>query len=326
MMKLKNNEATDEGDSFSRLPDEVLISIFTKLSDLTSLFQCSLVCKRFASTMSHIQSIALTDLPSSEVGSFQSHKNECKLFQEILCISSEEIPRYIQSLSIQKLNFIIFLQKFKKLESIYLEFSCPRNISNSPFLKWKAKFASTRVEFQSFVSLLAASLRKETASACELVEEQENQEISREFLEELHDGYELSLMQCREWVYILCLLIKCHHSLKSVTVTNFENQGKLVLRDEQLNMWRNSLLKEETLDLEVSNVMNIASVPLLLLPSSGYVMKDVFLVIVKSPAESHDDVGEEDIITSDFEEEDKVLGEAVKEILMNHRISKIDFT
>ncbi|KAL2535937.1 uncharacterized protein Fot_17328 [Forsythia ovata] len=261
MMKQKNKEATDEGDNFSPLPDEVLISIFTKLSDLTSLFQCSLVCKRFASTMSHIRSIALTDLPSSEVGSFQSHKNECKLLQEILCISSEEIPRHIQSLSIQKLNFIIFLQKFKKLESIYLEFSCPRNISNSSFLKWKAKFASTR---------LLLYIRR-LASACELDEEQENQEISREFLEELHDGYGLSLMQCREWVYILCLLIKCHHSLKSVTVTNSKKQGKLVLRDEQLNMWRNSLLKEETLDLEVSNVMNIASEPLLLLPSSGYV-------------------------------------------------------
>ncbi|KAL2455517.1 Uncharacterized protein Adt_47240 [Abeliophyllum distichum] len=152
MMEQKNNEATDEGDNFSRPPDEVLISIFNKLSDLTSLFQCSLVCKRFASTMSHIRSIALTDLPSSEVGSFQfqSHKNECKLFQ-----------------------------KFKKLKSIHLEFSCPRNISNSPFLKWKAKFASTRVEFQSFVSLLAASLHKENASACELDEDQENQEISR---------------------------------------------------------------------------------------------------------------------------------------------------
>ncbi|KAL2535938.1 uncharacterized protein Fot_17329 [Forsythia ovata] len=128
-------------------------------------------------------------------------------------------------------------------------------------------------------------------------------------------------MQCREWVYVLCLLIKCHHSLKNATVSNSEKQGKLVLRDEQLNMWRNSFLKEETLDLEVSNVINIASVPLLLLPSSGYVMKDVFLVIVKSPAESHDDVGEEDIITWDFVEEDKLLGEAMKEILMNHHIS-----
>ncbi|KAL2456244.1 Uncharacterized protein Adt_46884 [Abeliophyllum distichum] len=325
MKKLKNDEATDQEDYFGRLPEELLISIFTKLADLKFLCQCSLVCKRFASIMSHVSNVSLT-LPNSEAVSLQSTQNECMLFQEILRISSEEIPGFIQSLSIQKLNFTKFLQKFRKLESIYLEFACPRNISNSPFLKWKAKCGSSRIELESLVSLLPAAVHKKIES--QLDEEQENQEMSRGFIRsQLNNWVKLSFMRCAEWVHILCILIKCHHSLKSVTITNSEKQGKLVLKDEQLITWRNGLLNQDPsllnghrLGCEFPNFVKIAMLRVLNLPLSGYLMKGVFLVIIKFSAELHaNDVGKEDIMTWDYEEEEKVLGEAVKEILMNHK-------
>ncbi|KAL2455519.1 Uncharacterized protein Adt_47242 [Abeliophyllum distichum] len=332
MKKLDNNKTTDMEDNFSRLPEQLLVSIFTKLANLKFLCRCSLVCKRFASTMSGIQNVSLT-LPSSEASSFKSTQDKCKLFQKILCIRSEEIPGFIQSESIQKLNFIIFLQKFEKLESIYLEFTCPKNISNSPFLEWKAKCGSSRAEIESLVCLIPGSIHKITE--CQPDEKQENQLYFSEFLNSQIDNCLGLCWSCTECVHLLCILIKCHHSLKCATITNSEKQGILVLKDEQLILWRNSI-NEEGFDCELPLCLMIASLQVLNLPLSGYLMKKVCLVIIKFIELARDDYDDddddydggeedlitwdydEDILTWDFDEEEKLLGEALKEILSNH--------
>lgn len=331
MKKQENNKATGLEDNFNRLPDRLLVSIFTKLADLKFLCRCSIVCKRFASTMSLIQSVSVI-LPSSEAFSFESTRNECKLFQKILCIKSEEIPAYIRSKSLEKLNFIIFLQKFKKLESIYLEFTCPQKIANSSFLLWKAKCGSGRAEIESLVCLIPGSVHKMTEYQPD--EKQGNQVYTSEDCQ-FHNclGLCWSFMEC---IHLLCVLIKCHHSLKCVTVTNSEKQGKLVLKDEQLVMWRNSLHIGNRFDCELPLYLVTASLKVLNLPLSGYRMKRVFLVFIKFLELAREDYDDDDddydgglddledwdieeaIKTWDFEEEEKLLGEALKEIAAKH--------
>ncbi|KAI3450054.1 hypothetical protein Pfo_006719 [Paulownia fortunei] len=93
---------------------------------------------------------------------------------------------------------------------------------------------------EGLVSRVATSVRKKTEH--EFDEEQEDQETYNFSICHIKDGAFLPIRCCREWLLVLCLLIKCQHSLQSVTITDPEKQRKLVLRDEQLVEWRKNLL------------------------------------------------------------------------------------
>ncbi|KAL3828682.1 hypothetical protein ACJIZ3_017484 [Penstemon smallii] len=316
MKKLKNKEVAGQMGHFDRLPNELVLSILSRIDDLKLLCKCSLVSKRFASTIYCIRTVSLI-LPSfymNDIDSPEAQAPICKLFNDILCYNVEEIPRLIKSSTLQKLNFCIFLQNFRELESIYIEFPCPKSPCISPFLKWKARCRSRGAMIESLVFILPYSMHKKTQHESD--EDQEDEETPTECLEtQFNDCQSLPLSCCREWLPILCLLIKCHNSLQNVTITDSHKHGKLVVRHEQLVEWRNSLLCKEFLNNVSPDFSRISLVPELHLPISGYMMHGVLFMYTEFQGESHGG----DLITYDYDDEEMVVVESVREILKNHR-------
>ncbi|KAL3850185.1 hypothetical protein ACJIZ3_012067 [Penstemon smallii] len=276
-------------DHFHRLPEEVLLYIFSKLTDLKSLCQCSLVSKRFASVISHTRTIYVT-----LHGAHSSVKQTAAL---------------LELLSLQELKL---LKNFKELESIYVEYTYPKEIDSPSFLKWKIKCTSSNAFIGSFICL-SASVHKMIKH--EPDDEQETRQISTEFMR-------LSYRRYMEWLFLIFELAKSHASLKSVRIEDSEKTANLVVRDEQIVKTRSCVLEKELPDVNgIRSLLKIAWVPELRLPLSGYLMRGVGLTIIKPPTEEQGgNVNNHDDITFwDFEDEEKVFAEAVKEILINHR-------
>ncbi|KAE9462766.1 hypothetical protein C3L33_05318, partial [Rhododendron williamsianum] len=54
--KKKNEEAENQ---FHRLPDDVVLNVFDKLSDIRCLCRCFLVSKRFSSLVARVQTVSI---------------------------------------------------------------------------------------------------------------------------------------------------------------------------------------------------------------------------------------------------------------------------
>lgn len=316
MLKLENKKEADGEDHFARLPDELLLSILSRVDDLKFLCQCSLVSKRFSSTILSIQNVSFT-LPGIEHYPKYAENIE-ELFQQILDPSGEEITQLIRSSPLQMLKFSLFLQKFRELKCIYLEFIYPRSFPSSSFFKWKAKYRSSGPMVESIVSMFATSVRKENEPESD--DDQKDQEPPEEFIiscESREDSF-FPLNCVREWLLVLCFLIKSQPSLQSVTITDTDKRGKLALRDEHLVEWRNTLLDGGYSGNFDPLAAGMGWVQELHLPLSGYVMEKAYIVhmgltpdVVMGPEYG-------DAVTWDYEGEEKLIGEALTEILKKY--------
>lgn len=56
--EMKKNEEKD--DQFHRLPDDVVVNIFEKVSDIRLLGRCFVVSKRFSSLIPQVQTVSIT--------------------------------------------------------------------------------------------------------------------------------------------------------------------------------------------------------------------------------------------------------------------------
>ncbi|KAL3850186.1 hypothetical protein ACJIZ3_012068 [Penstemon smallii] len=298
-------------DHFHRLPEELLLYIFSKLSDLNSLCRCLLVSKHFASVISRTQTISIT---LCRAHSFDSYTNICRFFSVAHDLHSEveQTDALLELLSLQKLKL---LGKFKELKSIYLEYAYPKEIDHpSSFLKWKIKCTSSSAVFESFIGLLSASVHKMTDEA------DDEQSSGESICPRINDCFRLAYGRYIEWLCLICMLAKSHDSLKSVRIADSEKHGNLVIRDGKIVQMRSCVLQKELKDNINRSLLELAWVPELRLPLSGYLMRDVGLFIVKVPTETCGNANKNDDMTYwDFDDEEKVFAEAVKEILINHR-------
>ncbi|KAL3828681.1 hypothetical protein ACJIZ3_017483 [Penstemon smallii] len=306
MEKLRNEEVESQLGYFDRLPKEVVLSILSRMDDLKLLCRCSLVSKRFALMIYCIRAVSVS-LPSIGMDSLEAHTYTRMLFK--LGCSGEEIPEFVK-----------FLHNFRELESIYVEFSCLRSPCISPFLKWKAICTSPGPVIQSVLCLVPSSMRKKSEHE-EQEDEEEEETIACNLQSWLKDCSFLPLKCCREWPVILCLIIKYHNSLQNVTITDSCKHGKFVMRNEQLVEWRNSSLSKEFSTEMFPKTFRLSFVPELHLPMSGYLMKRVLFMSMDFLGES-DPGAEYDAMTWDYDDEEKVVGESVREILTEHRDRK----
>lgn len=223
-------------DHFARIPEELLVSILSRLEDLKHIFRCSLVSKRFvASLINQFKSVSLT-LSSTERPPPEFVDDIAELFPKLAAFTSEEILRFIQSSSLKEFKFFTFLQNFRELRSISLEFTCTSAICTSSLFFIRVLFSKERAILQKFVSFIPECLYKETREGFD--------EELIYYGDHIISGTFLPYGCCTNWLLALCLLVKCHPFLENITITNNKKQGTLVLKGEEIVAWRNSFLED----------------------------------------------------------------------------------
>ncbi|XP_047960772.1 uncharacterized protein LOC125205727 isoform X2 [Salvia hispanica] len=224
-MKQAKLEEGNGVDHFARIPQELLSLILSRFEDLKHLCGYSLVSKRFASAIYYLKSVHLT-LPST-THSIESTDEICELLPKLAGFTSEETSEFITSSPIKELAFLSFLQNFRELTSISLDFTCPRSICSSSLLKVWVKFGSGAamveliLEQPAFVPGESSSSDDEDPYAA-LTDTGMRNETQSLF------GC------CCVWLLVLCLLKKCHPSLESVTITNSEKEARLFVSNINL--------------------------------------------------------------------------------------------
>lgn len=298
-------------DHFARITDDVLLLIVSRLESLKHMCQCSLVSKRFASTIYKIQAVSLT-LPSTEIPSDARADDINALFPELAGFTSEEAIRFIQSSSIHEMKFLPFLGNFRRLKSISMEFACANCLCSSSLFKMRVRFSKRGGGVvEKYVSIVADYVRKVTERGYDdgrVYGPRRNDAIADTFL---------PFGCCTNWLLALCLLIKCQPSLERIAITNDKKQGKLVLEDKQLVAWRNSFVPGGLLHDFRPYAYTDGWVSALRIPS-GYLLKGVNVMVSRWDPEPSTVEDDDDAMTWEYPGEKRLLDDAVGEYLRRY--------
>lgn len=152
--------------SINHLPDEIILQIFNKLSDLKTLCFCNLVSKRFSSITLQVTTISFTapnvnpnnnnttsadvSVPKNIFRSF-IHGVVYKplhLFRRIIVPSVKPLPPIISSFYGESFRSAVsFLCKFDLVKNLCVQLPCSSHIDNRCSFRWKVKFGN---RIQSF--------------------------------------------------------------------------------------------------------------------------------------------------------------------------------
>ncbi|KAG6423651.1 hypothetical protein SASPL_114053 [Salvia splendens] len=163
---------------------------------------------------------------------FLPRANEiCGLLPKVAGFTSEEMSEFIKSSLIKELGFFSFLQNFRELRSISLDFTCPRSICSSSLLKVRVKFSSGRAMMELFLEI-PAFVHEEASSS----DESSSSDDEDSYAALTDTGMRAqSLFGCGcVWLLVLCLLRKCQPSLASVTITN-SKRGETIYPVDELD-------------------------------------------------------------------------------------------
>ncbi|KAF7119768.1 hypothetical protein RHSIM_Rhsim13G0215600 [Rhododendron simsii] len=291
----------EEENQFQRLPDDVAVNIFNKVSDMKWLCRSFVVCKRFASLIPLVQKVSI----KANAGDYLS------------------IPRDFHKLPSSPLNVWgpEILAKLTQIRSLNLDLVSYFVADNDSVFKWGAKLAS---HFDSLTLLYAASLSKMKESEEEKEEEDDETDYERTQEEQIC-RFHLAFDCAKEVMLrprILCRVILKYPMLQSISITDSMNKGvRLYLEGEKLVECRNAIMcPEEAVPRTQENMpVWVGSVPVLQLPKSGYVMKGVTIVHVSNGDDSESDA--QLAMVDAFAEEQGVFSEAVVQILKNYKDS-----
>ncbi|KAG5517431.1 hypothetical protein RHGRI_037990 [Rhododendron griersonianum] len=296
---------------FQRLPDDVVLHIFGKLSDVKWLCRCFVVAKRFSSLIPLVQTVSFVTKTWNSDFSIEDGDLQGTIF---LGKFSEFLTNNFRLafLPSPRLNFNDVVFHLKQIEFLNIEFPSHFNADNDSVFKWGANFTTNILE--SFTFLYAASLSKTD-------EEKDRKETKNEIAQdELFRRLNISLDCFKNALLrsgILSCAVRTCLMLQSITITDSNNKGvKLCLAGEKLVQCRNTLEVSPTISSEKFGLWALENmrggyVPVLQLPISGYVMKGVTIVEVCA----FDDTSMLDA----FAEEKGVFSEAVVQILEKHK-------
>ncbi|XP_058198597.1 F-box protein AUF2-like [Rhododendron vialii] len=307
-------EEEEEAENlFQRLPDEVALHIFGKLSEVKWLCRCFVVAKRFSALIPLVQTVSFETETWNSV--FRNEEGDLQLQERKFSEFLTSILKLDLLLPSPRLNFPDLVFQLKQIQSLNIEFPSHLNANNDSVFQWGADFTPI---LKSFTFLYAASLSKTDDKNDR--EETEN-EIS---LNEINRGRrEHVKLYCITnavlWLGTLSCVVPTYPMLQSITITDSNNKGvKLCLGGEKLVEYRNTLEIAPTIPSENHGAwtlgkMRVGYVPILKLPSSGYVMKGATILIFKIFA--FDDTA----LLDAFAEEKGVFSEAVVQILEKHK-------
>ncbi|KAG5517449.1 hypothetical protein RHGRI_038005 [Rhododendron griersonianum] len=203
-------------NQFQRLPNDVVVIIFDKVSDIKWLCRCFVVSKRFSSLVPRVRTLSI-----------QTNA------WDYLSIPRSDFEKLAVLPSLNDSGFE-FLAKLTQVRSLNLDLVSDFIANNDSVFKWGAKITPN---LDSVTFLYAASLTKMMDSE----EEETENEITQE---ELARALSLAIECIGEailWLGILSLDIPKHPMLESITITDSMNKGvRLCLGGEKLVECRNA--------------------------------------------------------------------------------------
>ncbi|KAF7120522.1 hypothetical protein RHSIM_Rhsim13G0214000 [Rhododendron simsii] len=299
--KKKKNQGAE--NQFRRLPDDVVLNIFDKIYDIKWLCRCFLVSKRFCRLISRVQTVSVKRM-------------SCKF--GLLGELSKDSPR-------SNLPGFQFLSVFTRIRSLNLEIASHFKGYNGSVFKWGAKFTA---KHHGVTLLYAESLSEMKEAEEEAEDETENVITLKRLIRRLKLGREC-MYYAGLWLLTLARVVTQHPTLQSITITDPKNKGvKLCLCDEKLVEfrigfnWDSLLLTAKSWMMELEN-MRVGYVPVLQLPMSRYVMKDVINVTFIPNGDGDSEAYS--AMLDAFVEEQGIFSEAVDQILQNHKDSITTF-
>ncbi|KAF7119497.1 hypothetical protein RHSIM_Rhsim13G0213800 [Rhododendron simsii] len=285
---VKKKKKQEAGNQFHRLPDDVVVHIFNKLSDVTWLCRCFVVSKRFSSLVPRVQTVSFRSkiwnsvLNSCSVSRKFEERNSKRKFSEISlkplgCLKN--LPPSPPS----RLNFFPdFAFHLKQIQSLNIELPFDEFIGNkdSVLEYWGAKFTT---KLNRFTVLYATSLSKMVKSEGE---EEDNDGVKENGItrREITRRVNLAVEYVRDamcLVVILFRIIPKYPMLRRISITDSKNKRvKLCLGGGNFVGCRNTLDKcsmilSKRAEGWTMNKKGGGYVPVLRLPNSGYVMKGV---------------------------------------------------
>ncbi|KAF7121177.1 hypothetical protein RHSIM_Rhsim13G0215300 [Rhododendron simsii] len=316
--KKKNEEAENQ---FQRLPDDVVLHIFDKLSDVQSLCRCFVVSKRFSALIPLVQTVSIETNAWYHFFSdprFRSENSQIKFLESLSVVNP---LRYLCNLDLSpsssQLNFPHLVFQLKQIQSLNLDLVSDFDADNDTVFKWGAKFASN---VYSFTFLCAESLSKQTMES-EQDDESENEITTNEGILRVFLGFRC-MKEAFLWLGILLHVIPNYPMLQSITITDSNNKGvKLCLGGEKL-VGMCSMISAKWAEAWTPENIRVGYFSVLQLPKSGYVMKGVTIFNFQLNVDGDFDA---DMAMLDvFAAERGVFLEAVVQILENYKDAKIE--
>ncbi|GKV16594.1 hypothetical protein SLEP1_g27216 [Rubroshorea leprosula] len=340
------NSETAE-DQFDRLPDSLLLLIFSKLPDAQSLTVCLSVSKRFASLIPLSDAVFLPIRPRKRHPAPNRGSNlNLNLFtllrKELIakslrcfnCFTDSEPatdPHREEEEEEEEDGDCYYwarrvLKNFIGIKSLYIELpshgSRIRPFGNDSLLKWHAEFGS---ELKSCVVLEATSFQKGKLSSLDQIgeEHQIQQTLTEDELTSRVVWTFSCLISASARHFLFKQLVTEHPELQQVVISDANKQGELRMGSEELSEIRNSQEDSEMTLWGTSEVpeksLKLWYVPVLELPVSGWVMRGASLaVITGSDGEMEEENGEDDPLVGCFDgegEEEKAFSEAVRKMM-----------
>ncbi|XP_058198592.1 F-box protein At4g18380-like [Rhododendron vialii] len=332
----KNNEEAE--NRFHRLPDDVIVHIFDKVSDIKWLCRCFMASKRFSSLVPRVQTLSVnSNIWDSFLKSCtDSHSEErenpqgpifLEKFSEFFIGTLVFQPlRYFHDASypfpFSRLNFLDLVFQLKQIRSLNLELISDFSDDDDSVFTWGVKFTA---EIDSFTFLYAKSLSRTMNSEAE-EDATENIEIA---WKEMFHSVKVA-KRCAKyagwWLGVLSHVFAKFPILESVTITDWKNKGvKLCLGGEKLVECRNTLDTKSMISPKLADAWwreqghaRVSYLPVLQLPITGYVMKGVTFVNFKK---SGKDFESNTAMLDAFAEEQGPFLEALEQILEKHKDS-----
>ncbi|CAA2999761.1 F-box protein At4g18380-like [Olea europaea var. sylvestris] len=333
-------EIIDSDNLFDRLPDDIVLSIFSKLGDAKSLCISLCVCKRFRSINLETDQIFLS-IPRKRtlVRDCETHSSFFKnlvfriLIKSVRFISQrtkfeknknddEDYCSYYPPSEV--------LKSFQEIRLLHLRLPChgseklvskARKKSNSTFLKWKAEFGS---QLNNCVILGAKSWIEKPENGESLLESDSESSVIDDHELKLRIVWTIScLMAASARHYLIQEIVKEREMIEKIEVSDESEQGRLCMNKEQIEELR-SLKERDTFLRYRMRVpalkMKIWYMKKLELPESGEVLEGATLVVVRPVGGGGDYVdggSGGDLVAEVFDgaEEVVVLGEVVKKLM-----------
>ncbi|XP_055962258.1 uncharacterized protein LOC126686710 [Mercurialis annua] len=245
---------------FDCLSDDEVLYIINKLPNLETLLRLSVVCNRFSSLVSKIDSITIarvnlsTSPPSSKFGTV------LKFFTNLV---------FGQSVAIRDFPFKTVLNKFQEIKHLRVEIDLPKE-------RVAACFGS---HLDVLVYLHAGSIKESDSFSSDVKYVNQTMDLFRPELIDSSSEYLKSMLSLSAgWHGLVRNLIQDLHNLRSLIISSSPN-AIFVLGEEQLATLRNNSndLKDNT---TIAVNVRAIQVPILELKSCGVIMENVFIAVL----------------------------------------------
>ncbi|KAL7608204.1 hypothetical protein Lser_V15G13671 [Lactuca serriola] len=296
----------------NRLPDELLLTIFTKLNNARLLCICSLVSKRFSTVVHQTPSLFLT-FPHRH----SNDRNE-NLPKKLFNYLSKSFFRKPPTNKFDGPLFQSAVDSLKCFENVRtLQIQLPSFQQDESILKWHAEFGK---DMNICVILFATSVHQPTPSTHQV--RNSDTLLTNNLLQSRIASANQCFREATWRQHILRHVVENHrNSLHAAEICDSSRKGKVVMRGRQQ---LNDLL-DPKLKLPASGYGKLWHVQLLRLPESRCVLHGATVVAIRRTDENeeeHEDVGVKQLMKKGYELDEQLLWEVLTHIFENHAPSR----